>query len=512
MKDYLEKIIKIYNDSIVDRPTKMKNGSIQLMKRFEDETVIKKIYDLTKENFINISKEFPEVVIKFKYGQAYNLANSPWIQFYYLEKNAKATKGNYCGISINVDDNTISLWIGFGKTGLRKKEINDSKEKLISLYKRTFGDSLERGFEYKTVFLEPVIISKTYDIKDIIENELEEDIKYLLGLYVNVENINSTVSHNLLIDDNLVEDNMLYDKSESIQGLNIIYRGYPGSGKSYEVEKKYLTDKKGNMIDERRYERVVFYPEYTNADFVGTIRPIVRQHQTTYEFFPGPFTTILKRSIENPNTNFYLIIEEINRGKAESIFGDILLLLDRNKDGRSVYSITNSCIAEYVYKNENKKIFIPSNLSIIASMNVSDENVQTLDTAFERRWDDVWILGEKGIYDDKYIKGMNEVKWGKFREVINKCITSQQGILHNEDKQLGAYFINDNLVSDVVSNLKNDREKFLHKVVLYLYNKVCKYDKTLIFDEKIDSISTLIEVFLTNDYLTVFNDKIRDEL
>ena len=277
--------------------------------------------------------------------------------------------------------------------------------------------------------------------------------------------------------------------------------------------KEFLMDKNGEMSDEQQYERVTFYSEYTNAEFVGTIRPCIKNSIPTYSFVSGPFTNILKKAINNKETNFYLIIEEINRGEAASIFGDIFQLLDRkNNNGESVYSITNSLIAEEVYGDEKRKVRIPENLSIIATMNVSDENVKTFDNAFERRWETVWVLDSKGKFDDKYIKGMQEITWGKFRNVINNVIVNQQGILKNEDKQLGAYYINEEFITDISENNEFGREKFLYKVIINLYTKTCKYDKSLLFSEEIKTINNLVEKFLSRNYLDIFKDDIRDKL
>ena len=117
-------------------------------------------------------------------------------------------------------------------------------------------------------------------------------------------------------------------------------------------------------------ERLVFHPDYTYTDFVGQILPRVEEDGTvSYEFTPGPFTKLLKKAYITPDKMFYLVIEEVNRGNAPAIFGDIFQLLDRTKDGRSEYEITNADIAKVVYGNENHKVSIPSNMSILCTMN-----------------------------------------------------------------------------------------------------------------------------------------------
>ena len=106
----------------------------------------------------------------------------------------------------------------------------------------------------------------------------------------------------------------------------------------------------------------------------------------------------MKKAYWNPEQSFYLIVEEINRGNAPAIFGEIFQLLDRKdedeidengeilyKKGTSEYGITNANIARIVYGDENHKVRIPANMSILGTMNTSDQNVFTLDTAYLRK-------------------------------------------------------------------------------------------------------------------------------
>ena len=136
-------------------------------------------------------------------------------------------------------------------------------------------------------------------------------------------------------------------------GMNILLYGVPGAGKSWTIEHEYC--KKGTKV-----ERLVFHPDYTYSDFVGQILPDVAENgQISYRFMPGPFTTILCDAYHNPTTEYILVIEEINRGNAPAIFGEVFQLLDRKfeiaeKDdngfpiGTSEYGITNANIAKVV--------------------------------------------------------------------------------------------------------------------------------------------------------------------
>ena len=102
-----------------------------------------------------------------------------------------------------------------------------------------------------------------------------------------------------------------YDTVERLSGgTNILLYGVPGSGKSWTIEHEYCHA--GSVV-----ERLVFHPDYTNADFIGQILPVVdAEKQVTYEFTPGPFTTILRDAYTHPMREYILIIEEVNRGNA----------------------------------------------------------------------------------------------------------------------------------------------------------------------------------------------------
>lgn len=249
-------------------------------------------------------------------------------------------------------------------------------------------------------------------------------------------------------------------------GFNKIYYGVPGSGKSYIVNKVFTEN-------EYKVFRTTFHPEYTNSDFVGQIIPEVKDGKVEYNFHPGSFTLALKHSLENKNEKVCLIIEEINRGNASAIFGDIFQLLDRDSNGKSKYQIYNGPISDYLSKNgiDIDNIYIPSNMWIIATMNTSDQNVFTLDTAFKRRWKMEYI---KNVFenDDSYSKQLREIKipktditWEQFVTSINEKIANDCPI-NSEDKQLGMYFV-------TIEEVKNEKE-FAEKILSYLWDDVAK--------------------------------------
>ena len=307
-------------------------------------------------------------------------------------------------------------------------------------------------------------------------------------------------------------------------GSNVLLYGVPGSGKSWTIEHEYC--KKGTNV-----ERLVFHPDYTYSDFIGQILPNVDEEgQVSYKFTPGPFTNILHDAYNNPEKEYILIIEEINRGNAPAIFGEVFQLLDRKTElreadddgypiGTSEYGITNANIAKIVYGDARHKVRIPSNLSIIGTMNTSDQNVFTLDTAFQRRWEMRLIENnfehvDRSLADAEILD--TGVTWQTFCTEINNIIVGNNARMTSaEDKRLGAYFVHlkDLMYNDEMGNLSDgeydalrkkeqsgtitetekDRlyairsamkqnRKFPEKVIKYLWDDAFKFNREIVFE------------------------------
>lgn len=340
-------------------------------------------------------------------------------------------------------------------------------------------------------------------------------------------------------------------------GENILLYGVPGSGKSWTIEHEYC--KPGTKV-----ERLVFHPDYTYADFVGQILPAVDEGgQVSYRFTPGPFTNILREAYNHPTEKYILIIEEINRGNAPAIFGEVFQLLDRKGDihdidndgfpiGSSEYGITNMNIAREMYGEGRKttKVRIPSNLSIIGTMNTSDQNVFTLDTAFQSRWDMRLIENNFDNVDPKLADAVildTTITWRNFCTEINRIVIGNSARMSSaEDKRLGAYFVhlkdlqfNDEMgdLSDgeydtlrkkeMVGNISKDEKvhldrirdamkqnrRFPEKVIKYLWDDAFKFNREIVFETtNYQSLEQVIRAFMYAtklDRFKMFKENVR---
>lgn len=247
----------------------------------------------------------------------------------------------------------------------------------------------------------------------------------------------------------------------------------------------------------------------------------------TYEFIPQAFTNAYVKAW-NTEEDVYLIIEEINRGNCAQIFGDLFQLLDR-KNGVSEYPIdADSDLTNYIGKElsrstrddfpegvkEGKKLVLPSNLYIWATMNTSDQSLFPIDSAFKRRWDWKYIKIAEGKQTETHqplkwqIKVEDEDRnrvrlydWWKFLQLINRRI---YGATQSADKQMGYFFakakdhfngkIVGRIIKDAVLETQSGQisedyitaETFVNKVLFYLWTDVMK-------DNEYEEITNLME-------------------
>ncbi len=330
-----------------------------------------------------------------------------------------------------------------------------------------------------------------------------------------------------------------------------IFFGAPGTGKSFKINE---------MCAKYENYRTTFHPDTDYATFVGSYKPITKR-VTQYDInhnviidketkepvmeerivYRYVFQSFLKAYIaawkeqQNPEPKpVFLIIEEINRGNCAQIFGDIFQLLDRNESGYSDYpivadddlaqelkrefkhlAVANPDAINALYKGGKDvvgsvkngiSLLLPNNLYIWATMNTSDQSLFPIDSAFKRRWDWKYIKIKDNAQDYKIVfTNGNVYDWWEFVDAINDKI--ENGEIQQEDKKLGYFFVKS-------KDGKISAERFLSKVIFYIYNDVFKdfgFDEDYFkgadgkpmsfssyFDEAGDANEYQIERFLVN--------------
>ncbi|CAB1250295.1 AAA family ATPase [Vibrio cholerae] len=285
------------------------------------------------------------------------------------------------------------------------------------------------------------------------------------------------------------------DKDRIKVGINKIFYGAPGTGKSHAID----------QITKSDYTiRTVFHPDTQYSDFIGSLKPVMNNSVISYQFRPGSFTDAIIIAVNNPNKECTLVIEEINRAAAAAAFGEIFQLLDRTTTRESRYPINVSDPDWLNYLNSqtdnyfsNGKLVIPSNLNILATMNSSDQAVMPLDTAFKRRWEFEYLpisyeSASTGTLplplenDEGNIEVLN-VHWADFAKIVNSALAEDH---IPEDKLLGHRFLDTSELNE------NGINALKGKLFMYLWDDVLRHgQRGTIFAEYItDEDGTEIEL------------------
>jgi hypothetical protein len=174
----------------------------------------------------------------------------------------------------------------------------------------------------------------------------------------------------LLANEVLLDYSFLLEIEELLEDKKqLIFYGPPGAGKTYLALKIAEALSDGND-DKNPVELVQFHPSYAYEDFVEGFRPT---ESGNFVLKQGKLLSIAQRAKDNPNTKFFLIIDEINRGNVAKIFGEMYFLLEyRDHEIQLQYS--------------DAAFSMPKNLYFIGTMNSADRSIGLIDSALRRRF------------------------------------------------------------------------------------------------------------------------------
>ncbi len=200
---------------------------------------------------------------------------------------------------------------------------------------------------------------------------------------------------------------------------NIILQGAPGVGKTFAA--KRLAYSMMGEKDESRIEFVQFHQSYSYEDFIMGYKP----SGSGFELRQGIFYSFCEKASEHPDKDYFFIIDEINRGNMSKIFGELLMLIERD------YRDTKVTLAY------NRLPFsVPKNLYIIGMMNTADRSLAMIDYALRRRFS--FFEMEPGFDPDGFTSYQNSLN----NEVLNELVLRVKDLNKaiTQDKSLGKGF------------------------------------------------------------------------
>ncbi len=234
---------------------------------------------------------------------------------------------------------------------------------------------------------------------------------------------------------------------------NIILQGPPGVGKTY-ISKR-LAYAMINCKDDDKIEFIQFHQNYSYEDFIQGYKP----NEEHFSLENGVFYEFCNKAANNPDNDYFFIIDEINRGNISKIFGEILMLIEKDKRGPK-----NGIYLTY---DKTHKFYVPKNLYIIGMMNTADKSLAIIDYALRRRF---VFIDIKPLFDDEYKEILIEklIDEGTDSELANEIIY--------KINQLNDEIAND---SDLGNGFKIGHSYFLDDEITLnkdSYNSIIKYE------------------------------------
>ncbi|CAG9238171.1 AAA family ATPase [Paraburkholderia tropica] len=281
------------------------------------------------------------------------------------------------------------------------------------------------------------------------------------------------------------------------KGQVVLY-GPPGTGKTYralrvarELAARHAFGKTWDALDDAGRQRIdgeqgfvrmcTFHPGWGYEDFVEGLRPRVNESGTmVFEPDDGVFKRLCKDAARAQGQNFFLVIDEINRGDLPRIFGELLTTIELDKrDTRVILPVTRAPFS------------VPRNVFIVGTMNTADRSISLLDVALRRRFGFVELMPDSSLLKNRRVGRLALDVW---LDALNKRLRRH---LKRDARnlQIGqAYLLSSSMtsVSDFARVLRDD--------IIPLLEEYCY-----------DDFSTLKDI-IGHELVDVDNSRIREEL
>lgn len=237
--------------------------------------------------------------------------------------------------------------------------------------------------------------------------------------------------------------------------LNSILYGAPGTGKTYATAKYALAITEGKPLEYykdvpredimSRYNQLVkdgqvvfttFHQNYGYEDFIQGIRPDTSTQEMRFKTVDGVFKKIAEKAMDEPEKDFVIIIDEINRANISKVFGELITLIEDDKRWGEENAVSVTLPSGEIFA-------VPNNLYIVGTMNSADKSISLIDTALRRRFDFVEFVPDLTLISD-----------AKLNAVLKKLNEGIEKELNSTDLLVGhSYFINKN--ADDICNIMN---------------------------------------------------------
>ena len=267
----------------------------------------------------------------------------------------------------------------------------------------------------------------------------------------------------------------------------VILYGPPGTGKTYWAEKaarelasRSRYKKPFEQLDNEQRNTIIrteagsggyvqlccFHPAYGYEDFLEGYRPASSDGRMVFNLNDGVFKRMCADAAANPQWNYYMIIDEINRGDIPRIFGELLTVLEKDKRGKQV-----------ILPLSGRAFAVPPNVYIVGTMNTADRSIALLDTALRRRFGFIELMPDVALLSHVNIEGIPLGPW--LRE-LNRRVCEHMG-RDSRNLQIGHSYLMEGgkPVTNFIRFVKAIREDIIPLLQEYCYEDYSALEKIL---------------------------------
>lgn len=250
---------------------------------------------------------------------------------------------------------------------------------------------------------------------------------------------------------------------------NIILKGSPGVGKTFMARRLAYS-----IIGKKAKDQVLsvqFHQSYSYEDFIEGIRP---NKDGEFVLTPGVFKEFVDVAKNNRDKDYFVIIDEINRGNLSKILGELMKLIEYDKRDKE----------DVILPYSKESFTIPENIFIIGTMNTADRSLAMVDYALRRRF--AFIQVNPAFNNPKFSNWLiekNNIKENDVNLLCNKMIALNEAIDDDlgEGFEIGHSYFVDNLDSN---NFTQSYKDIIDYEIIPLLEEYWFDDDTKIADYK----------------------------
>lgn len=249
----------------------------------------------------------------------------------------------------------------------------------------------------------------------------------------------------------------------------LVLEGVPGTGKTFAFTGICQAIPPRKDKPARPVRKVTFHPATAYEDFIEGLRPgpdpfaktreeskgnievaekgrwffyaATSDNEHSWTVHDGAFLQACTLAAAVPEQDFCILIDEINRANVPSVLGDLLTLLEPSKRAQHKDGEWKTNGNELTLPVSKRKLFVPSNLYVVATMNTTDRSVTPLDLALRRRFAFVRVepMKEKKLSDalrkkyktlpsqaDKHLRA-----WAQLNAALEKALGANAKLGHS---------------------------------------------------------------------------------